>query len=414
MNSVSLSKRQSVSDIRRENLRQIMMLLARHKTLTRHEICVQTGLTGAGLSRNIKELVEADLVTDSPEESAQNQKGRRRSVLSLNASGAFVIGITLSANRKQICIMNCARDIISQRDFDDLDVNDPARVLDHFISETKAIIAEAGIDHGRVLGAGVVLGTSSAGPIGEFVSMPVLGWQNIPILSILREGLAMPVGLMSRSEALLRVEEERAMDDGTATDQKPPRILLVNVGVGIGSAISRGDAFLGGVHQPQISHLALGEQSAVCSCGRSGCLEQVASGAGVVRELDQIRSDRLMPFHHLNGGLADALIQAREGNQPARDAFFKTGKRMAEGLDLAVAMLSPDQILIAGEVGRQPDYFEGIIRGSEKIASPLRRLEIGRCTTRSIYAAGLLGLRSFFFSRDLSLGSLQMLSREAS
>ena len=270
MNSVSLSKRQSVSDIRRENLRQIMMLLARHKTLTRHEICVQTGLTGAGLSRNIKELVEADLVTDSPEESAQNQKGRRRSVLSLNASGAFVIGITLSANRKQICIMNCARDIISQRDFDDLDVNDPARVLDHFISETKAIIAEAGIDHGRVLGAGVVLGTSSAGPIGEFVSMPVLGWQNIPILSILREGLAMPVGLMSRSEALLRVEEERAMDDGTATDQKPPRILLVNVGVGIGSAISRGDAFLGGVHQPQISHLALGEQSAVCSCGRWG------------------------------------------------------------------------------------------------------------------------------------------------
>ncbi|MCH1597499.1 MAG: MarR family winged helix-turn-helix transcriptional regulator, partial [Pseudomonadales bacterium] len=191
-----------------------MTLLARHKNLTRHEICVQTGLTGAGLSRNIKVLVEADLVTDFPEVSEQNQKGRRRSVLSLNAGGAFVIGITLSANRKQICIMNCARDIISQRDFDDLDVSDPARVLDHLINEAKAIIVEAGIDHGRVLGAGVVLGTSSADPIDDFVSMPVLGWQDIPILSKLREGLAMPVGLMSRSEALLRVEEVRAMDDG--------------------------------------------------------------------------------------------------------------------------------------------------------------------------------------------------------
>ena len=391
-----------------------MTLLARHKILTRHEICVQTGLTGAGLSRNIKELVEADLVTDFPEQFVQNQKGRRRSLLSLNARGAFVIGITLSANRKQICIMNCARDIISQRDFDDLDVSDPARVLDYFVNETKATIAKAGIDHGRVLGAGVVLGTSSAGPIGDFVSMPVLGWQNIPILSKLREGLGMPVGLMSRSEALLRVEEVSAMDEGRATDKKPPRILLVNVGVGIGSAISPGDAFLGGVHQPQISHLALGEQSAVCSCGRSGCLEQVASGAGVVRELDQVRKDRLMPFHHLNGSLADALMQARNGNQQVRDVFFNTGKRMAEGLDLAVAMLSPDQILIAGEVGRQPNYFEGIIKGSKKLASPLMHLEIGRCTTRSIYAAGLLGLRSFFFSRDLSLESLQMLSREAS
>ena len=120
-----------------------------------------------------------------------------------------------------------------------------------------------------------------------------------------------------------------------------------------------------------------------------------------------------MPFHHLNGGLADALMQAREGNQQVRDVFFNTGRRMAEGLDLAVAMLSPDQILIAGEVGRQPNYFEGIIKGSEKLTSPLMNLEIGRCTTRSIYAAGLLGLRSFFFSRDLSLESLQMLSREA-
>lgn len=403
-----------MSDIRRENLRQIMMLLARHKTLTRHEICVQTGLTGAGLSRNIKELVEADLVTDSPEESAQNQKGRRRSVLSLNSQGAFVIGMTLSANRKQVCIMNCARDIINQRDFDDLDVHDPARVLEHFVRETKAIIAESGIDHGRVLGAGVVLATSSAGPIGDHVSMPVLGWQNIPVLSILREGLAMPVGLMSRSEALLRVEEDRELADGETRTQKAPRILLVNVGVGIGSAMSRDDSVPGGVHQPQISHLALGGQSAVCSCGRAGCLEQVASGAGVVRALHQSPHDRMMPFHHLNGRLADALALARDGGQPARRAFCAAGRRMAEGLDLAAAMLAPDRILIAGEVGRQPDYFDGIVRGSEEIASPLRHLEIGRCSTRSIYAAGLLGLRRFLFSRDLSLGSLQTLSREAS
>ena len=89
-----------------------MTLLARHKNLTRHEICAQTGLTGAGLSRNIRELVDAGLVTDLPEVSSQNQKGRRRSILSLNAQGAFVIGMTLSANRKQVCVMNCARDII--------------------------------------------------------------------------------------------------------------------------------------------------------------------------------------------------------------------------------------------------------------------------------------------------------------
>lgn len=414
MNSVPLPNRHSVSDIRRENLRQIMMLLARHKTLTRHEICTQTGLTGAGLSRNIKELVEADLVTDLPEDFSPNQKGRRRSVLSLNARGAFVIGMTLSANRKQICIMNCARDIIAQRDFDDLDVNDPAKVLEHFIRETNTVIAESDIDHGRVLGAAVVLGTSSAGPIGEYVSMPVLGWERIPVLSILREGLAMPVGLISRSEALLRVEEERAITSRNGRDQHNPRILLVNVGVGIGSAVSRGDSFRGGVHQPQVSHLALAGQSAACSCGRSGCLEQVASGAGVVRALSQTFTDQIIPFHHLNGGLADALDLARDGHKPAREAFFNAGELMAEGLDLAVALLSPDQILIAGEVGRQQDYFEGIIKGSKRIASPLMRLEIKKCTTRSIYSAGLFGLSSFLFSRDLRLGSLQILSREVS
>ena len=414
MSSVYLSKRQSVSDIRRENLRQIMTLLARHKNLTRHEICAQTGLTGAGLSRNIRELVDAGLVTDLPEVSSQNQKGRRRSILSLNAQGAFVIGMTLSANRKQVCVMNCARDIIKQHDFDDLDVTDPARVLEHFVREAKAVIAETGIDHGRVLGTGIVLGTSSAGPIGDQVSMPVLGWQHIPVLPVLRDRLAMPVSLMSRSEALLRVEEERALAEHRAGTRKPPRILLVNVGVGIGSAVSGGDSFLGGLHQPQISHLAIGGQPAICSCGRSGCLEQVASGAGVVRAVSKVPDDRLIPFHHLSGDLSKALNSARDGDMAARGAFFDAGMRMAEGLDLAVAILSPDRILIAGEVGRQPDYFNGIISGAEQSASPLRQVQIERCTTRSIYAAGLFGLSSFLFSRDLSLDSLQILSREAS
>ena len=414
MGSVSHSKRHSVSDIRRENLRQIMMLLARHKTLTRHEICVQTGLTGAGLSRNIRELVDAGLVADSPEESSQNQMGRRRSILSLNANGAFVIGMTLTANRKQLCVMNCARDIINQRDFDGLDVNDPARALEHFIREAKTMIAETGIEHGRVLGAGVVLGTSSAGPVGERVSMPVLGWQKIPVLSILRDGLAMPVSLISRSDALLRVEEEQALAGHRAGNRNQSRILLVNVGVGIGSAVSGGDSFPGGLHQPQISHLAIGGRSAACSCGRSGCLEQVASGAGVVRAISQLPDDRLMPFHHLSGDLSNALNLAREGDRSARGALFNAGMCMAQGLDLAAAMLSPDRILIAGEVGRQPDYFQGIISGSEQLASPLKQVEIERCTTRSIYAAGLFGLSSFLFSRDLSLDSLQLLSREAS
>ena len=86
---------------------------------------------------------------------------------------------------------------------------------------------------------------------------------------------------------------------------------------------------------------------------------------------------------------------------------------MAAGLDLAVAMLSPDRILIAGEVGRQPDYFRGIISGSDQSSSPLRHIEIERCATRSLYAAGLFGLGNFLFSRDLSLDSLQH-SREAS
>ena len=75
--------------------------------------------------------------------------------------------------------------------------------------------------------------------------MPVLGWQRIPVLSILRDGLEMPVRLMSRSEALLKVEEERVLSEQQPGDQTPPRILLVNVGVGIGSAISGGDSFLG-------------------------------------------------------------------------------------------------------------------------------------------------------------------------
>ena len=83
------------------------MLLRQKKFGYRGRIyCRHVGLTGAGLSRNIQELLNAGLVIEEIESPVTGRLGRRRSLLRLNPDGAYAVGITIAANRKSVALMN--------------------------------------------------------------------------------------------------------------------------------------------------------------------------------------------------------------------------------------------------------------------------------------------------------------------
>ena len=80
------------------------------------------GLTGAGISRISRDLIDSGMLLETAQESVSKGAGRRGSDLSLNPDGAYVLGITITANRKSVTLVNCTQQVLGQWDCDAMDV----------------------------------------------------------------------------------------------------------------------------------------------------------------------------------------------------------------------------------------------------------------------------------------------------
>ena len=127
-----------------------------------------------------------------------------------------------------------------------------------------------------------------------------------------------------------------------------------------------------------------------------------------------MEQNQRLNFHEANLYLEKALAAADAGDQKVRKIFYDVGKRFAVGIDTACAVLLPDHIFIAGEVGRQKDYVKGIFAGLKEINSAFTNEAISICDTRSSQASGVFALNEFLFSDDLNLYDLEILDKRAS
>lgn len=87
-----------------------------------------------------------------------------------------------------------------------------------------------------------------------------------------------------------------------------------------------------------LGHLQIEPNGLPCTCGRSGCLEQYANSAALLRyaESDRYRS-------------AEALIEgANEGDERARTAVRTLCGYLARGCVLAIDLLDHELIVVSG------------------------------------------------------------------
>lgn len=390
--------------VRRSNRADILGLLSRQKDMLRSEICSQTGLTAAAVSRISRELIDACLIKESMPVEQKGVVGRRSAYLSINDNGAFVIGITITANRKLVGLFNASRECLNQIDLSQMEESNPEEILAAISNAAMAIIDNTDFDKTRLMGVGV----SVAVPSTDFVltdgtvTSQILGWHEIPVAKILNETLKLPIAVEARASALLRAEA------GALNIRSNANLFLINVVVGVGTAgLFQGKILWAGTSGfGRLSHIPHPRSNVQCDCGRKGCLEYSASGASVVQDLDPSPNAPLKSFSEMGPKLTTALGKASEGSLEAKEAFFEAGKRMAMGVDTSMAMLNPDIIILAGETGRQPDFVRGVRRGLRDMQSPVKPDELRISQAKSSEASACIALDAFVFSEAINVEKL--------
>jgi len=213
------------------------------------------------------------------------------------------------------------------------------------------------VDSVRQVAAGVPLaavGVGSPGPLDHTTGLvyhsPNLGWRNVPLGEMLRERLGVPVFV--DNDANLAALGECVRGAG----QNESHLVYVTVSTGIGGGlILDGRIYHGSAGGAgEIGHMILDRDGPLCSCGRRGCLEALASGTAIAREARELVARgggsglrRLEPGAITAQTVAET---ARQGDAAAAAILRAAAVNLGRGLAGVITLLNPRVVVVGGGV----------------------------------------------------------------
>jgi glucokinase len=189
-----------------------------------------------------------------------------------------------------------------------------------------------------------------------------------PLRDRVEQAVGAPVLIENDANCALWAEAEVGAGQG-ASD-----IVMVALGTGIGGAVMVDGRLRVGAHgfAGEPGHMVVSRDGVLCPCGRRGCWERYASGAGLAWLAQQVvgragersRVDRMV---ELAGGNPSAIrgehvtAAADEGDDTARAVFDEFARWVAVGIGSLINILDPDLVIIGGGlVDHSRHYFERV------------------------------------------------------
>ena len=140
--------------------------------------------------------------------------------------------------------------------------------------------------------------------------------------------------------------------------------VLVNASMGIGASVMEQGRIVRGRYSAagQIGHMNVPGATELCTCGRRGCLDTVASGYGVLRRLALVPPRKVAREHDAAAArkLLAAIERERQGEPKVRQAFQASGAQLGDALNAVRALLDPQRIVLAGPLSTTASYVKGV------------------------------------------------------
>ena len=392
--------------VRRNNRSEVLQKILANSGAPRTEVAQQVGLSAMAVSRIVRELLQVGLVEEG-EKALDGRRGRRRTKLRLGPSGAYVLGLSITAYEQSIALGNARGDVLMQRPIKVSFIRETQKTLREFAAAAERLIADSGVDRARILGAGVVIAGLVDQDDGFVSAAPYLGWGRTDVAGFFSSLLGMPTVVENVTHAVNLAE----VRFGSCRGRK--NVVLARIATGIGGSILIDGRLLRGANfgAGQIAHMPVDGVKKRCFCGQVGCLHTVASGWAVLDELQRARPARLSATEFVQHArmLFDAVDAANSGERRSIAAFRTAGRYLGESLRLLLQPLDPEQVLLTGVVSRCVPYWQGVNAAWTGVRSepPRKPVVLGLSAIDGHAAAIFLALGEFVFSPQLDIDRLR-------
>jgi predicted NBD/HSP70 family sugar kinase len=353
----------TVRDLRRSNRSRALWQVFLSGPLTRQEIGVQAGLSPATVSNLVADLAAEGVIIEVGLEDSNG--GRPRGLLQVNPEYGYVIGVDVGETAFLVELFDLGLRMRARHlSATDMAVLDPQDAVRHVADGIRSVIDQSGVDPAAILGVGVAVPGLVEHVQEAVVHGQTVGWDAVPVESMLRGLVDLPVLVDNGAKTLGQAEQWFGAARGT------DNAIIVLLGMGVGTCvISNGEMYRGATSSAgEWGHTTVMVGGRRCRCGADGCLEAYVGAAAIAARYAELSGARPDTSPAGLESTVAAIIASAQGGGPgtadgaAVDGAAVDGAAVAvldevvmflgAGIANLINLFNPERVVVGGWLGR--------------------------------------------------------------
>ena len=379
-----------INDIRNINQTVLLHLIRERQPISRVDIARMTGLRPGTISSIVNRLIRKGVIFEGA--AGPSSGGRKPTYLNINAENAYVLAVDIGVRDTVYAVSDFNGRILKQKSL--ITDGDPREFLGKLAGQIISLI-NGHYPKAKFAGVGVSVPGLIRRETGEVAVSPNLGWTNLPIKELLEKELGLPVYVENDANSAAFSE----LWYGPLEEIKVKTLLYILVVDGLGCGlIINGELHVGSkVGMGGFGHMCIEPNGELCSCGRKGCWETLASESATIARYHRLMSNR---NGSITTSITDIVAQANRGEAKALAALNATAEYLGEGIASLAHGLSPETIVVGGEIAAAWNILGPVIHErvkSQYIIPEVARIEIRPASVQrpSLFGAIPIALQNY-------------------
>ncbi len=346
------AKRPANRKLMREwNTKLILSLIRNTSATSQVEIFRNSGLSPATVTNITRDLRKQGLVKSVGR--GESVGGRRPVILKFNHQARYVIAAGIFGSETVLAVVDLGGNILDRVSFSTRPERGCRAVCEEFRQQMDDLLKACAVPRAKVEAVGVGLAGVVDPEAGSVLLSLHLGWRNAPVRRMLEETTGFKAYVDSEGRTMALGEYWF----GAGRDVE--HMLSVYIEGGLGTASVYDGVVRYGFHhmEGEIGHIVAEEGGRRCRCGRNGCLEAFAAGAGMIESAAiQLKRGTKTSLDPLLAGYPErravrAIFEAAaRGDACARTIVREAGRMVGTALANVVNYADPERIVLMGYV----------------------------------------------------------------
>lgn len=362
----------NMANVKRTNRSAVLRNLHENGSTSRKRLSEAVKLTPATISKIVADLIDEGLLSTGPVIETGKSVGRREVLVELNAHARCALGILINIGEARLSgtwldgSTAFYETVVLPR-------KAPADETVRMLSERLLALAEeSGLKKTQILGIGVAIrGITDLGNRVIRHSFGALDESDYPLAERVETLTGLPVIMANNVRALFLAQMFEARDKSSKSQY------FLRCEYGIGAALSIEDKiWMGNTGRcSEIGHVPVVRRGGKpCACGKSGCLETIASPSAMREDALAVMSPQTTPvlwnmLKHTKGEqvtLEMILEAARCGDEKIAEIVDRAISLLTSTLKTVIYTINPAKIVLYGQLFENSFYLSRFLAEMEE------------------------------------------------